>query len=92
MQVSKELLECLEDETRKLSPILINFLPSHQRYFNNWIESAKTEQAKAKRIAKTIDAMIKNEFWRDAEKWLKAPSFILIGRSLGLFRGILVAA
>ena len=34
--------------------------PSHQIYFSKWIESAKTVQTKARRIAMTVMAMEKN--------------------------------
>ncbi len=54
--LSNELMECLADE-----PIaLANFqklAPSHQKYYSKWIESAKTEQTKAKRIAQAVTAM-----------------------------------
>ena len=50
------LLECLADE-----PIALEFfqsLPkSHQHYFSKWIEEAKTEQTKAKRIAAAVNGL-----------------------------------
>ena len=50
---SAELLECLADEPDALAHF--NNLPKgHQNYFTKWIESAKTEPTKAKRIAFTI--------------------------------------
>ncbi len=30
---------------------------SHQRYYSNWVEQAKTESTKAKRIAKTVKGL-----------------------------------
>ncbi len=54
--ICPELLECLADE-----PIALrNFeklVPSHKRYFNNWINSAKTDTTKAKRIARSVNAL-----------------------------------
>ena len=51
-----ELIECLKDEPKALEHY--NRLPkSHQNYFTRWIESAKTEQTKAKRIAQSISAL-----------------------------------
>jgi hypothetical protein len=50
------LQECLEDEPVALA----NFtkLPrSHRNYFIKWIESAKTEPTRTKRIALTVNAM-----------------------------------
>jgi hypothetical protein len=58
-ELCPELVECLQDEPAALK----NFQklpPSHQRYYSKWILSAKTEQTKAKRIAKTIEGLIKN--------------------------------
>lgn len=53
--LSPELLECLADEPPKHS--YFNKLPgSHQQYYSKWIESAKTEVTKAKRIARTVAA------------------------------------
>jgi len=50
---SADLLLCLEDEPTALA-FFNQLTPSHQRYFSQWIESAKTSQTKASRIAKAI--------------------------------------
>lgn len=51
-----ELLECLADEPAALQ--LFNSLAkSHQNYFTKWIESAKTDETKAKRIAQAVTAL-----------------------------------
>jgi uncharacterized protein YdeI (YjbR/CyaY-like superfamily) len=34
---------------------------SHQRYFSKWIESAKGDETKAKRIAQSINAFLKKQ-------------------------------
>jgi uncharacterized protein YdeI (YjbR/CyaY-like superfamily) len=52
------LMECLADEPKALS-YFKSLTPGHQRYFSNWIESAKTEQTRAKRIAQAITALAK---------------------------------
>ncbi len=52
-KISQELLICLEDDP-KANKIFKSLPGSHQRYYSNWIESAKTEATKAKRIAKTV--------------------------------------
>jgi uncharacterized protein YdeI (YjbR/CyaY-like superfamily) len=53
-------MECLQDE-----PEALNYFNSlnkgHQNYFTNWINSAKTDPTKAKRIAATINAL--NKKW-----------------------------
>lgn len=66
-QLCPELMECLNDEPAALQQF--NKLPpSHQRYYSNWILSAKTEQTKAKRIAKSIDGLIKNKTFGETMK------------------------
>lgn len=54
-KINEELLACLEDE-----PSALDFFKSltagHQRYFSNWIDSAKTTETRAKRIAQTVNA------------------------------------
>ena len=58
-EVSAELLECLADAPKAEKKF--NALPrSHQMYYSKWIDSAKTVETRAKRIALTIQAMEKN--------------------------------
>jgi len=55
---NNDFLECLRDEPAALD--FFKTLPgSHQRYFSKWIDSAKTEQTKAKRIAQAVTALAK---------------------------------
>ncbi len=54
----KELIECMEDEPEALK--YFNSLPQgHRNYFTKWIESAKTDATKTKRIALVIKTMIR---------------------------------
>ena len=59
-QFNKDFMECLADE-----PAATDFfktLPgSHQRYFSKWIDSAKTVETKAKRIAWAVTALSKKQ-------------------------------
>jgi hypothetical protein len=56
----KELMECLQDEPEALK--YFNTLnKGHQNYFTNWINSAKTDPTKSKRIAATLNAL--NKKW-----------------------------
>ena len=53
-----DFMECLNDEPKALDHF--KSLPgSHQRYFSKWIDSAKTEPTKAKRIAMAVNALSK---------------------------------
>jgi hypothetical protein len=55
---NKDFMECLNDE-----PIALDFfksLPgSHQRYYSKWIDSAKTEPTRAKRIGQAVNGLAK---------------------------------
>jgi hypothetical protein len=56
----EELIECLQDEPEALK--YFKSLPKgHQNYFTNWINSAKTDPTKAKRIVATLNAL--NKKW-----------------------------
>ncbi|HEX4374698.1 MAG TPA: YdeI/OmpD-associated family protein [Puia sp.] len=59
LELSKELMECLVDEPKSLT-FFKTLPPSHQHYFSKWIEDAKTEQTKTKRIAQAVNALSKN--------------------------------
>ncbi|MEO7982705.1 MAG: YdeI/OmpD-associated family protein [Bacteroidota bacterium] len=55
---NKDFLECLDDE-----PIAREFFKtltgSHQRYFSKWIDDAKTEPTRIKRITMAVNALAK---------------------------------
>ncbi len=54
--LNEALLACLEDEPRALE--FFNTLPKgHQRYFSNWIDSAKTDDTQTKRIAEAVNGL-----------------------------------
>lgn len=56
----EELIECLQDEPDALK-YFYSLTKGHQNYFTNWINSAKTDPTKAKRIAATLNAL--NKQW-----------------------------
>ena len=54
--LSADFVECLADEPKALEKF--NSLPKgHQRYFSKWIEDAKTDATKTKRITQAILAL-----------------------------------
>ena len=53
----KELIECLQGEP-KAQERFRQLPKSHQNYFTQWINQAKTEPTKAKRIASSINALV----------------------------------
>jgi uncharacterized protein YdeI (YjbR/CyaY-like superfamily) len=68
--LSLEFVECLNDEPRALD--FFKTLPrGHQNYFSKWIESAKTENTKAKRIAQAVNALAKKQGYGEMLRALK---------------------
>ncbi|MGI8583426.1 MAG: YdeI/OmpD-associated family protein [Chitinophagaceae bacterium] len=62
VKLNAELLECLADEPESLS--FFNALtPGHRKYFSNWIDSAKTEVTKTKRIAQALTALSNHQHY-----------------------------
>ncbi len=59
LQPPVELLECLADEP-KAKQFFYSLTYGHRNYFSKWIESAKTEPTKTKRIAQAVDALSKH--------------------------------
>ncbi|MEP6844994.1 MAG: YdeI/OmpD-associated family protein [Panacibacter sp.] len=53
-----ELVTCLKDEPDAYEHYL-SLAKSHRLYFTRWIDGAKTEQTKTKRIAQTVNALSK---------------------------------
>jgi hypothetical protein len=59
LQLNKDLMICLNDEPKALL-FFKSLSRSHQNYFSKWIDSAKTPETKARRIAKTLIALSGN--------------------------------
>ncbi len=60
LKLSEDFMTCLADEPKALATF--NKIPkSVQNYFSKWIEGAKTEPTKAKRIARAINALAKSQ-------------------------------
>jgi len=55
---NKDLMKCLDFEPRA-KEFFKTLTGSHQRYFSKWIDSAKTEATKTKRIAMAVNALAK---------------------------------
>jgi len=72
-QPDPDFVECLNDEPSALQ--FFNTLPiSHQNYFSKWVESAKTEATRTKRIAMAINALSKK---------MSFPEMLKSNRSMG---------
>lgn len=67
---NKDFMDCLADEP----PAMVFFKTlsgSHQRYFSKWIDSARTEQTKSKRIAQSVNALAKKKGYPEMMRALK---------------------
>jgi hypothetical protein len=79
LEISADLMECLNDEPPALS--YFEKLPkSHQNYYSKWIESAKTEATKAKRIALTVSACARRMSYNEMMREEKSRTDILSKR------------
>jgi hypothetical protein len=56
LKLSDDLLVCLKDEP-EAEKYFKSLAPSHQRYFSKWVEDAKTEGTRTKRISLTLAAL-----------------------------------
>ena len=64
VKLNAELMECLADAPESLS-YFNTLAPAHRKYFSNWIDSAKTDATKTKRIAQTINALSNHQdYWQ----------------------------
>ena len=66
-----DLIACLEDEPKAME-FYKTLTKGHQNYFTKWIESAKTEPTKAKRIAQSVNALSKGHHFGIMLRTLKA--------------------
>jgi hypothetical protein len=57
-QFNKDFMDCLKDEPNA-AQFFKTLSGSHQRYFSKWIDSAKTEPTRVKRIAQAVSALSK---------------------------------
>ena len=62
VQFNAELMECLAEEPESFS-FFNQLTPGHRKYFSNWINSAKTEETKTKRIAQTLQALSNHQHY-----------------------------
>jgi hypothetical protein len=66
-EILPELISCLQDEPEAYKAFM-KLPPSHRRYYSKWINDAKTDQTKVKRIGIAVDAMLTNKTFGEALK------------------------
>ena len=72
-QLPEMLVTCLEDEPEAYK--FFTSLPKgHQRYYGNWIDTAKTAETKVKRVAEIINALYSKQHFGQMMQQKKAES------------------
>ena len=66
LKIPEELLLCLQEE-QEASRFFNSLSESEQHNYVNWIYSAKTDQTKVNRIAKTLNRLVKNKKYYDKD-------------------------
>ena len=56
IEINAEFMDCLADEPKALK-FFNSLSKSHQTYFSKWIDSAKTDATRAKRIAESVNGL-----------------------------------
>jgi hypothetical protein len=74
----KDFVICLADEPEALA-FFNQLTRGHQNYFTKWIDSAKTEQTKAKRIAFAINGLSRKQDFGQILRALKNDRKELLG-------------
>ena len=57
-QLNKDFIDCLDDDPTAKA-FFYTLTGSHQRYFSKWIDAAKTEPTRVKRITMAVTALAK---------------------------------
>ena len=78
MVYNADMMECIADEP-KAKANFEKMSKGMQRYFSNWIDSAKTDETKAKRIAQTVNALVLGHDYGQMIRALKAEKDKLNG-------------
>ena len=71
VKLNSDLMECLAEEPESLE-FFNRLTPGHRKYFSNWIDSAKTDATKTKRIAQTLIALSRHQGYGEMIRSLKS--------------------
>ncbi|MBS1746626.1 MAG: DUF1905 domain-containing protein [Bacteroidetes bacterium] len=75
-ELDKDFIACLQDEPTAFK--FFNTLPgSHKNYFSHWIDSAKTDFTKTKRIAQAVSALVRKMGYTEMMREQKAKKDLL---------------
>jgi len=70
---SEDLMRCLEDEPKAIETFL-KLPKGHQTYYSKWVESAKTDETKTKRISMTVQGMLMGMTYPEMLKYYRGLS------------------
>ena len=70
IEIPADLAECFDAEPEALD-FLENLPKSHRDYFIKWINDAKTEPTRAKRIVNTVNALVRKMPYNEMMRALK---------------------
>src|SRR3954454_7184804 len=73
-----DFIECLKDEPKAFE-YYYSLTKGNQNYFSKWIQNAKTEQTKTKRIAQAITALSKGQNFEEMLRSLKTERKDFLG-------------
>jgi hypothetical protein len=66
----KDLMECLADEPQALA-FFNTLTPGHRNYFGKWVNDARTDATRARRIAQAVTAMSRSMDFGQMQRSLK---------------------
>ena len=70
LKLNNDFIECLNDDA-EAKEYFSTLTKSHQRYFSNWIDTAKTDPTKINRIAQSLNALSKGMNYAEMLQSLK---------------------
>lgn len=78
LKTSSDLLQCLKDD-RDAKKFFDSLPKSHKNYYSKWIESAKTNATKAKRIAQSVNGFKMKMGYPEMIRYYKSKKHITLG-------------
>jgi len=67
LEIPEEILDCFENEPKKIHSTFLNFTEGEQKAYLDWIYNAKSDETKANRILKMMNRLEKKLKFYDKE-------------------------
>ncbi|HSC52595.1 MAG TPA: YdeI/OmpD-associated family protein [Phnomibacter sp.] len=68
--IAPDLLTCLADDPKALA-FFESLSPSHQKYFSKWVEDAKTETTRTRRLAQAVEGLSRKMDYGTMLRWTR---------------------